>query len=175
MNQHRLTRRRFVTAVIALCAGAGSSIESGLFSISRAWAGSGTAVDPAVRDAMVRMARLLYPHDALPDPVYAAVLDQALAEVAGGAAFASQLDEAAAALNAKAEGRWQDLDGAAQIAAMRSVENEAFFTAIQNQVRVGIYMGEAFWKHVGYPGPSKDFGGYLRRGAGEIDWLGEES
>jgi hypothetical protein len=36
-------------------------------------------------------------------------------------------------------------------------------------------MGAAYWKHVGYPGPSKDFGGYLRRGAGEIDWLGEDS
>jgi hypothetical protein len=81
----------------------------------------------------------------------------------------------AAALAAQSGGRWQDLDAAAQIEAMRGLGNEAFFAAIQNQVRAGIYMGAAYWKHVGYPGPSKDFGGYLRRGAGEIDWLGEDS
>ena len=175
MNQNRLTRRRFVTAVIALTAGAGSPIESGLFSLSNAWAESGAAMDPAVRDAMVRMARLLYPHDALPDPVYAAVLDQALADVATGAEFASALEKAAATLDSRAGGRWQDLDSEAQIRAMRSIESEAFFASIQNQVRLGIYMGEAFWKHVGYPGPAKGFGGYLRRGAGEVEWLGEES
>lgn len=175
MNQQRLTRRRFVTAVIALTAGAGSSLDPGLFSLGRAWAESGGEANPAVSDAMVSMARLLYPHEALPDQVYAEVLDQALTDVAAGAAFAAQLDEAAAALTAQSGGPWQDLGAAAQVEAMRGIENEAFFAAIQNQVRAGIYMGAAFWKHVGYPGPSKDFGGYLDRGAGEIDWLGEKS
>ena len=51
MNRHFLTRRRFVTAVIALTEGAGSSTESGLFPLSLAWAESGTAVlDQAVTD-----------------------------------------------------------------------------------------------------------------------------
>jgi hypothetical protein len=36
-------------------------------------------------------------------------------------------------------------------------------------------MGAAFWQQVGYPGPSKGFGGYLHHGPGEVDWLGEES
>lgn len=58
---------------------------------------------------------------------------------------------------------------------MREIETEPCFVAIRNHVRAGIYYGAAFWKLVGYPGPSKDFGGYLGRGAGEIDWLPEES
>jgi hypothetical protein len=175
MHPHGLTRRRFVAAVAALTAGTGYSLDPGLFFVSRAWAESGGEVDPAVRDAMVRMARLLYPHEALPDDVYAGVLEQALADVAAGAAFATQLDEAAAALNAQSGNPWRDLDTAAQIEIMQGIEDEAFFAAIQNQVRAGIYMGAAYWKHVGYPGPSKDFGGYLRRGAGEIDWLPGDS
>lgn len=175
MNPDPLTRRRFVTALIALAAGAGHALEPRLFSLSRAWAESGGQVAPAVRDAMVSMARLLFPHDALPDDVYAGVLDQALADTAGGAGFAADLDAAAAALSGRAGGAWADLDTAAQIEGLRNLEHEPWFAAIQNQVRVGIYMGAAFWKQVGYPGPSSGFGGYLRRGAGEIDWLGEDA
>lgn len=175
MNQDPLTRRRFVTALVALAAGAGQSLEPRLFSLGRAWAESGGQVDPPVRDAMVRMARLLFPHDSLSDDVYAGVLDQALADAAGGAAFAADLDAAAAALSGHARGAWPDLDDAAQIEALRGLEQEPWFAAIQDRVRAGIYMGAAFWKQMGYPGPSKGFGGYLNHGAGEIDWLGEDA
>ena len=57
---------------------------------------------------------------------------------------------------------------------MRGIETEAFFVAIQATVQFGVYNDPDFWKHVGYPGPSKGFGGYLHRGAGDIDWLPEK-
>jgi hypothetical protein len=174
MNQHRLTRRRFVVALIALSGAAGAVLEPRLLALSRAWAESPGQVDEALRLAMVRLARLLYPHDALSDEVYADVLDQALSDAAAGAVFARQLEEAAAALAERSGGTWPDLDVAAQIEAMRGIETESYFVAIQNHVQAGIYNGAAFWKHAGYPGPSKDFGGYLHRGAGEIDWLPED-
>ena len=174
MNQNRLTRRRFVVAVIALSGAAGAALEPRLFGLSRAWAESSGQVDEAVRFAMVRMARLLYPHDALSDEVYADLLDQALSDTATGAVFARQLEAVTAALAGRSGGAWQNLDVAAQIEAMRGIETESYFVAIQNNVRASIYTGSAFWKHVGYPGPSKDFGGYLHRGAGEIDWLPED-
>lgn len=120
---------------------------------------------------MVRMARLLYPHDALADDVYAAILDRVLSDAASGAEFAARLDSAAAALDAKTSGNWYAADEPRQVEAMRGLEREPFFIAIQNEVRAGIYRGQAFWKHIGYPGPSKGFGGYLGRGAGDIDWL----
>ncbi len=98
-----------------------------------------------------------------------------MSDVATGEDFARQLDEAASALTARAGADWRDLDPATQIQAMRAIEAEPFFAAIRGAVQHGIYNGQAFWKHVGYPGPSKDFGGYLHRGAGDIDWLPEES
>lgn len=174
MDQHRLTRRRFVVSIIALSGVAGSAIRPDLFSISRAWAESDSDPDGAVRRAMVRMARLLFPHDALADEVYAEVLDQALADTAGNSDFAAHLDAAATALNQQPGDAWHELDEAAQIAAMRDIQSEPYFVAIQNHVRAGIYNSAAFWNHVGYPGPSKGFGGYLHRGAGDIDWLPEE-
>lgn len=175
MNQNRLTRRRFVVAAIALSGAAGAAMNPGFLTVSRAWAESPNQVDGTVHSAMVRMARLLYPHEALSDEVYANVLDQALSDTASSAVFARQLEAAASALAARSGGAWQDLDIAAQIEAMRDIETEPYFVAIQNSVRNGIYNGPAFWKHVDYPGPSKGFGGYLNRGAGDIDWLPEES
>ena len=173
MDQNLFTRRQFIISVIALSGAAGAAVEPSLFALSQAWAELPDRVDEMVRLNMVRMARLLYPHDALSDEVYAGVLEQTLSDTVSGDIFARQLEEANTALTERSGGAWQDLDIAAQIEAMRSIESETYFTAIQNSVRAGIYNGPAFWKHVGYLGPSKNFGGYLHRGAGEIDWLPE--
>lgn len=175
MDPHQLTRRRFVVSVVALSGAVGVALRPDLFAVSRAWAESSAPLDPALRDTMVRMARLLYPHDALPDTVYAEILDQALSDLAASEEFTAQLEAAAAALDAGVDGSWSDLDEAAQVEAMRRIESEPHFVAIRNRVRAGIYMSPAFWQYVGYPGPSKGFGGYLRRGAGDIDWLPEDT
>jgi hypothetical protein len=171
MDQQQLTRRRFIVSVIALSGAAGSALRPDLFAISQAWAGGPVALDPSVRAATVRMARLLFPHDALPDDSYADVLDQALSDTATSDEFAEYLDAAAAALDEHSDGSWNSMDEAAQIDTMRGIEAEPYFVAIQNRVRLGIYNSPAYWKHVGYPGPSKGFGGYRYRGAGDIDWL----
>jgi hypothetical protein len=175
MSQNPLTRRRFIVAIVALSGAAGSALNPGLFSLSRAWAQSPERLDPAVRQAMVRMARLLYPHDALTDDIYAGALDGALSDVASGAGFTRQLEAASAALAERSDGEWLERDTAEQIDLMRQIESTDYFGAILAAVQAGIYNGAAFWKHIGYPGPSKDFGGYIGRGAGEIDWLPEES
>lgn len=175
MDRHRLTRRRFLVSVIALSGAVGTTLRPDIFRASRAWAESAAPLDPSLHAAMVRMARLLYPHDALPDDLYADILDQALSDVAGSDTFTAHLDAAVAALDATSDGRWTELDEAEQIEAMRSVETAPFFLAIRNRVRAGLYMSSGFWQHVGYEGPSRDRGGYLRRGAGDIDWLPEDA
>jgi hypothetical protein len=171
VNHQQLTRRRFLVSIIALSAAAGSALRSDLFAVSRAWAESASSLEVSLREAMLRMARLLFPHDALSDDVYAEVLDMALSSTASSDEFAVHLDAAAAALDEKSGNSWQKLDEAAQLAAMRSIEAEPYFVAIREHVRLGIYNSPAFWEHVGYLGPSKGFGGYLHRGAGDIDWL----
>lgn len=170
-----LTRRRFVVFVAALSGAVASVSQQGLFRLASAWAESEGPVTAEVRTAMVRMARLLYPHDALPDDVYAAVLDHALSDIAAGPAFALQLEEAAAALAERSHGVWLGSAAAEQIEGLRGIDAEPYFIAIRNRVRAGIYNGVAFWQHVGYPGPSKDFGGYLHHGAGEVDWLPDDT
>ena len=174
MGQHQLTRRRFIVSVVALSGAAGSAFNPDLFAVSRAWAGSTSSLDDSLRQAMVRMARLLFPHDALDDDVYAEILDLALSDTASGKEFARELEATADALARDSGDSWAQLDESEQIEVMRRIEAQPYFAAIQNHVRAGIYNGPAFWKHVGYPGPSKGFGGYLHRGAGDIDWLPED-
>jgi hypothetical protein len=57
---------------------------------------------------------------------------------------------------------------------MRELDGEGFFAAIQGTIRAGLYLNPVFWDHIDYPGSSTEFGGYLNRGAGDIDWLPEE-
>lgn len=175
MHDHLPNRRRFLVAAIALSGFTAEIFRPSLLGLSKAWAESPGKGDPETMAAMVRMARLLYPHDALSDGFYAEVLDEALSAVASGPAFAGHLDAAAAALDAGRSKRWSELVEAEQIAAMLELEDKDFFAAIRDAVRAGIYLNPVFWQHVGYPGSSKEHGGYLHRGSGDIDWLPEES
>src|SRR5262249_29222134 len=113
----------------------------------------------------------LYPHDAIPDAVYAEVLDKAVAAVATGPAFAAALRATERALNAQASGDWMALSEERQIAAMKTIEQTEAFVAIQMAVQTGFYNHPAVWAHLGYEGPSFEKGGYIGRGAGVIDWL----
>lgn len=171
MERPQLTRRHFVASVFAVLAAAGLLQRTGSLSISQALAEPAVPLDEADLEALVRMARLLFPHDALADDVYAGILEQAVSATPGGEEFSSYLEAAVSALGERSGDSWLRLDEDAQIDLMRSIEAEPYFAAIQNQVSLGVYNSAEFWQHIGYPGPSKGFGGYLRRGAGDIDWL----
>jgi hypothetical protein len=171
MRPHELTRRRFFVAIIALW-GVGAALRPDLLAVSRAFATSPPAPDDVVRKAMLRMAQLFFPHDALADEVYGTIIDLALTDTANESELAGHFIAAEAALDGDS---WLALDEAGQLDALRSIETEPFFAAIREYVRAAIYNGATFWKHVGYLGPSKGFGGYLHRGAGDIDWLPEDA
>lgn len=172
MNGSVTSRRRFIVAAITLSGLAGTSIGPSFLGLSRSWAQSedGSDGDSA---AMVRMARLLYPHDAIADDVYLDVLNLAMSMTASDGSFAALLDVAVDALNTSQSGDFVDLDEASQIAALQSVESQPFFAAIQMNVGVTFYYHPAVWALLGYEGPSFDKGGYLHRGSGDIDWLPE--
>ena len=105
-------RRRFLVAAITLVgAGSGDFGPAGL-RVGRAWA-QGAELDPSTKETMVRMARLLFPHNAIGDDVYADVLDQALASAATDASFAETLRQAEVALDGQG-GTFVELDEASQ-------------------------------------------------------------
>ena len=173
MNDSITSRRRFLVAAITFSGLAGSTVGAPFFGLSKAWAQSVNGGDEETHAAMVRMARLLYPHDSISDDVYMDVLNLAMSATASDGSFAALLDTAAAALNANQSAGFADLDEAAQIAALRSIESQPFFAAIQMNVGTMFYYHPAVWALLGYEGPSFDKGGYLHRGSGDIDWLPE--
>lgn len=162
MRDSTLTRRRFLVAAITFT---GVATGTTLLSASKAWAQSGDGPSAA----MLRIARLMFSHDGVSDEVFAEILDDALGATAADGSFAATLDAAANALPAD----FMALDEAVQVEALKSLQDEAFFGAIFFNVRLRLYNHPAVWAVLNYEGPSWQKGGYLNRGAGEIDWLPE--
>jgi hypothetical protein len=175
-------RRRFLVGAMAFTGLAATGLGAQVLGISKAWANNPR--DPSATAAMVRMARQLYPHDRIADDVYIEVLEQSINSVAGsglavgagsdqGTGLLAMLQTAEDALNAQQSDDFVDLDEASQLAALKAIEHEGYFIAIQYKVKSFFYHHPAVWKIIGYEGPSWMKGGYLHRGAGEIHWLEE--
>lgn len=157
-----LTRRRFLVAAITF---SGVATSTTLLSASKAWSQSGDGPDAE----MIRLARLMFPHDGVSDHVFAEILDDALGATAADGSFAAMLDTAAKALPAD----FMALNEETQLDALKAAQNQDFFRDIFFNVRLRLYNHPAAWAVMGYEGPSWQKGGYLNRGAGEIDWLPE--
>lgn len=166
-----MERRRFLVACIAVTGLLATPTGTNLLRSGRVWAQASGTLDAETRQAMLRMARLLYPHDAVADEVYGEVLDQALSSTAGDPELQDLFAQAHAALDGHQQANFMDLDEETQIAVLQAVEDNDFFRAIQAAVRSNVYNHPRVWEILGYDGPSYAQGGFLHRGAGDIDWL----
>ena len=115
------------------------------------------------------MARLLLPHDGLSDGTYDEVFNDALTATLDD----EQLAIVEGLLNVQQSMDFMSVDEETQLAALREIENEAAFTDVLAAIKTHMYNHPAVWKVIGYEGPSYQTGGYLNRGAGDIDWLPE--
>ena len=173
MNDKQTTRRRFLVAALTFSGVASGSLGISLLRTSAAWAAS--TEDSEDLAAMGRFAQLLFPHEGLPDNVYGEVIAEVLATTAADPATQGILSTAEQTLDAAQDRSWLELDAAGQLAVMQKLEGEAFFAGIREMVRFQLYYHPQFWKHIDYPGSSKEHGGYLHRGFDDIDWLPEQS
>jgi hypothetical protein len=119
--------------------------------------------------AITAAARTMYPHDALPDDVYARVGDR-LAEVArGDSGAARMIKDGVSALN---RGRvFAELSADERLQALKRVEGSDFFELVRSTAIGVVYSDERTWQLCGYEGPSFDKGGYIDRGFNDLDWL----
>ena len=171
MVDRESTRRRFLVAAITYSGMLSSGIGLSVLRTSSAWAKASAPEDEAT---LGRFARLLYPHNAIGDEVYAQVMGSILATVAENPGLDAALAGAVSTLNSARDANWFDLDEASQIAVMNEVQGESFFAAIQAQVGGAFYSHPTVWQLIKYPGSSKEHGGYVDRGFDDIDWLPEE-
>ncbi len=171
MEKNGVNRREFLqTGRAAVAGGVAATLVAGLSNST--WAKALGAIGDADAAVLLRMCRVLYPHDALSDDYYAACVESLDAKAHADAALATSLREGVAALN-EATGGFLERSEKEQVAALTAIESSPFFQAVRGHMVVALYNDRKVWNHFGYEGPSFPFGGYLERGFNDIDWLGE--
>ena len=114
-------------------------------------------------------ARTMYPHDALPDEVYARVADKLVEAADGSSETARVIEEGVAVLD---DGRvFAELSADLQLEVLKGLEGTDFFELVRSTALVEVYTDDRTWQLVGYEGPSFDKGGYIDRGFNDLDWL----
>ena len=114
-------------------------------------------------------ARIIYPHDALPDNVYARVGEKLAEAAREDPGTARTIEDGVSALNG---GRpFADLLADEQLEALKGIEDSDFFELVRSTAVTEVYSDQRTWQLVGYEGPSFDQGGYIDRGFNDLDWL----
>lgn len=121
------------------------------------------------RQTTLRVARVMYPHDALPDEAYEKVLRAVEAEASGNDAVRITIEQGVAALDDPTPFAERDAD--AQTQALRDAEGTPYFDLVRATAVVALYDNPLVWKALGYEGPSVHLGGYVDRGFDDLDWL----
>ena len=124
-------------------------------------------------DVLLRMARHLYPHDALSDNIYVDVLAPLTSALTDDSSLVDSIQAGSASLDAAADGNWLGASTEQQISALQSIEDEDFFQTVREAVRVELYNHPAVWELIGFEGSSVEYGGYIDPGFDDIDWLPE--
>jgi hypothetical protein len=113
-------------------------------------------------DTTLRVARVMFPHDMLPDIAYANVVNALEPE-------AETVKQGVEALDAN--GVFLELDDDAALAAVTAMEGSPYFELVKSTAVVELYDNPLVWKAFGYEGPSVHLGGYIGRGFDDLDWL----
>lgn len=174
MRKSSFNRRQFLgTSGRAVAGGVAVTSLTGLVAPGVGWAAPMSALDQGTADVLLRVCRVMFPHDGLGDSYYATCVEGLDAKAAKDSALAKLLTDGAKELNGAADGKFLELDEPGQTKALASREDTPFFKAIHGHVIVALYNNPKGWAHFGYEGPSFPFGGYLERGFNDIDWLPE--
>jgi hypothetical protein len=167
----RIFLRGAATAVptVAIAASVGLSIED-------AWAEESTALAPSTMKTLVKVARDIYPHDFLGDVYYINAIKPWDGKAAKDPAVKTLLEEGVRRLDQDAQGRhnvayinvpWE----ADRIVLLQGIEQSDFFKKMRSDLVVSLYNQQELWPKFGYEGSSAEYGGYIKRGFSDIDWL----
>ena len=174
MLDRDMNRRRFLQTS-GLAAAGMAAIQTGAAFVdpSRAWAMTTAALDERQAKALLMMARHLFPHDELGDRYYAAAVEALNAQAAADPAFAEQLGNGIAELDAAMGIPFVELSAGNQLRVLEDIEGSAFFDAVRGTTMSTLYNNDVVERHYGYEGSSVEYGGYINRGFNDIGWLPE--
>jgi len=166
-----LARREFLKGTgVLLGTLASGSLLAGL-APSTAWALELKSLTTEEGKTLMAMGRVLYPHEKLPDAVYALLSKDLDAKAAGDAGAAKMLKEGIAWLNQSAGGNFAKATAAQREAIVRGMEGTAFFGTVRGQCITSLYDNDMAFAVFGYPGSAWEKGGYITRGFQDLKWL----
>jgi hypothetical protein len=170
MPSESLDRRAFLKSTGAA---AGIVILGGgvMMAADGAWAMSLSKLDAEQGATLIRMARDLYPYDAIDDGPYAKVVEGLDAEAVKDEKTAALLGEGVKKLDASAGGSYAREEEGKRLAALRTAAGSPFFQKVQGAMINGFYNDHEVWAKLGYEGSSAEHGGYIHRGFDDIAWL----
>ena len=142
----------------------------------QAYAESFTTLGADTGKTLIRMARDIFPHDKLPDSVYAHAEAPYDAAAAKDPALKTLIVDGVKTLNANAQQRFgkpyaEVATEPERVTLLKEIEASPFFQKIKGDLVTGLYDNKAVWPLLGYEGSSVEKGGYLNRGFNDIDWL----
>ncbi len=166
-----LTRRNLLkgSGILMGTLAAGSSLA--LLAPSRAWAVELKTLNQAEGETLLEMGRVLFPHEKLPNAVYALLSKDLDAAASGDAGTAKTLRDGIVALNLLAGGSFLKADAARRLKAVKAMEGQAFFNMVRGKCVTSLYDNEMAFAALGYPGSSWEKGGYIARGFQDLKWL----
>jgi len=138
---------------------------------SSAWALELKKLSTAEGQALMAMGRVLYPHQKLPDAVYALLAKDLDLKAGSDAGAAKLLQEGIAWLNKSAGGDFAKASATKKEDIVRSMEGTPFFGAVRGQCVTSIYDNDMAYAVFGYPGSAWEKGGYITRGFQDLKWL----
>ena len=121
------------------------------------------------------MGRTLFPHDKLPDAVYALLAKDLDAGATADSKTTTLLRDGIVSLDKAAGGNFAKAPAAKQLAAVKSMEATPFFAAVRGKCVTSLYDNDMAFAAFGYPGSSWEKGGYITRGFQDLKWLPEPS
>jgi hypothetical protein len=138
---------------------------------SPVWALELKALSKAEGETLMAMGRVLYPHEKLPDAVYALLAKDLDGKAAGDAGAAQMIKDGVAALDRAAGGDFRKADAQKKLAAVKSLEGQPFFGTVRGQCITSLYDNDMAYATFGYPGSAWEKGGYITRGFQDLKWL----
>jgi hypothetical protein len=173
LSSAHVSRRQFLQGSVVLTGLLVAGTPIALLAPSRAWAVELSHIDQNQADAIMVLARTLYPHKTLPDAVYALAVKDVDAK-ATDPKTVDVIKTGVAKLNDAASGKWNDtasLSDAQRTAIVEANQTDPFVLLVRGQCVTSLYNNEMAFAHFGYEGEAFSKGGYVYRGFNDLTWL----
>ena len=158
------SRRSFLAGAFA------TTVYTTLWKIDPANAKIEAASSEEDKNLIVKMIRVLYPHDRFPDGPYIRTAEDVINKGNASPAKALMLQEGVDQLKSD---KFANLSFKKATKYLTKMGRTSFFEHVRGTSTVTLYNDKEVWSLLGYEGYSFDKGGYINRGFNDLDWLPE--